>query len=291
MTFSCLRARSSFGALAGLLLLGISLAGCQSEGPPDSYVARVGSDYLTETDVEDMLDGMGATRDTTNAREQIIDQWITRTLLYREAQRLNLESVDEVQQKLEQQRRSILVTALKTRLYEEADLRPTPEDVRTYFERHKEKLHLREPYVSVRYLATDDRAASETVQQELLNLPVESDSAWTQLVQEHATDTTEAYHLSRRYLPESRLIQQLPLQAEELEPLQEGDITPVIEAEGQFHVLRLDRRISEGTPPQLEWVERDIRRRLRIRARKQMYANEVERLRNKAQANGALETP
>jgi len=276
--------------VGGLLVLALG-TGCQSEAPPSSYVARVGSHYLTQEDLDRRLAGMGPARDTTKARQQVIDQWITRTLLYREAKRLNLESVEEVQQKLKRQRRSILVGAAKNQLFEKVDLAPSEEEVQTYFERHKEQLRLREPYVSVRYVATDRRAAAKTVRQALRTLPVQSDSAWNRLVREHAADTARARRLSQRHLPESQLGEQLPALQEELSSLEPGDTAPVVNGDDRYHVLRLDRRIPEGANPKPQWVEPEIRRRLRIRARKQMYAHEVERLRSKARAAGTLETP
>jgi hypothetical protein len=282
---------SRFVLLGGVLLLGLGGGGCASEEPPASYVARVGSQYLTENDLNRRLKGMGPTPDSLKARQQIIDQWVTRTLLYREAQRLNLKSVDTVQQALERQRRSVLRTALKNRLYDEADLTPTPQEVRTYFERHREELRLREPYVNARYLATERPTAAQTVRQILQTLSPQIDSTWSRLVREHAVDTLQARHLSRRFLPESRFLQQLPYRPAQLDALQEGDMAPIVENGGRYHVLRLDRRIPKGTEPKLEWLEPEIRRRLRIRARKQTYAHKVERLRTEAQANDALETP
>lgn len=273
-----------------LLVLGLGLAGCQSDPPPDSYVARVGSHYLTDAELDRMLPDRLPGRDTSTARKQAIDQWVTRTLLYREAERLNLESTDEVRRELERQRRSILVAALRDRYEQETDVEPTPEAVRTYFERHKEQLRLREPYVRVQYLATSRPAAARAVR-EALGPSSPSDTTWTRLVREHATDTTRARRLSQRVLPERELDQQLPFLAERLDALTDGDIAPVVEANGQYHVLRLDRRVSEGASPDLEWVAPQIRRRLRIRARKQMYATEVQRLRSRAQADGALELP
>lgn len=275
----------------GLLLLGIGGVGCQSEEPPSAYVARVGSHYLTEADLDRRLKGMGSTPDSSEARQQIIDQWVTRMLLYREAQRLNLESVDSVQQAIERQRRSVLQTALKNRLYEAADLEPTPQEIRTYFERHREQMRLREPYVNARYLSVDQLSAAQTVRQTLQTLPPQVDSSWIRLVREHAADTLQARRLSRRFIAESRLLQQLPFRPAQLEALEEADTAPIVENNGRYHVLRLDRRIPAGTEPKLEWLEPEIRRRLRIRARKQMYAHEVERLRTEAQANDALETP
>ncbi|PSQ98875.1 MAG: hypothetical protein BRD51_02655 [Bacteroidetes bacterium SW_11_64_17] len=277
--------------LGAMLLLGVGGTGCESDEPPSSYVARVGSHYLTADELNRRLKGMGSVLDSSEARQQIIEQWVTQMLLYREAQRLNLESVDSVQQELEQQRRSTLRTALKNRLYDEADLEPTPQEVRTYFERHKEQLRLREPYVNARYLAVERPAAAQTVRQRLQTLSPQADSTWDRLVRTHAADTLQAQRLSQRFLPERRLAQQLPFRPAQLDVLREGDTAPVVESDGRYHVLRLDRRIPEGTEPRLEWLEPEIRRRLRIRARKQTYAHEVERLRTKAQANDALDTP
>jgi hypothetical protein len=275
--------------VGGFLIL--ALGGCQSDDAPSSYVARVGNQYLTQDDLDRMLDGLGTARDTAAARQQVIEQWVTRTLLYREAQRLNLQSVEEVQQQLERQRRSILVAALKNRIHEDAEIAPSQEEVQTYFQRHKDQMSLREPYVRIRYLTTERRAAAQEARQKLRALPPQPDSAWTRLVRDYAADTARALQLSRGYLPESRLGERLPGLRDQLEVLDEGETAPVVNASGRYHVLRLDRRIPEGAAPKLAWLEREIRRRLRMRARKQMYAHEVQRLRSKAEADGALETP
>lgn len=270
-----------------LLLLG--LPGCQSEEPPASYVARVGNQYLTHEDLRRKLKGLGPTPDSTEARQQVIDQWVTRMLLYQEALRLNLPSVEEVQRKLERQRRSALITAVTNRMYEQADLSPSEEDVRTYFEQHKDRLRLREPYVDIRYLATDSSATAQAIRQKLsASLPA---SAWRDLVRVHAVDSTRALRLSRRVLPERRLSRVLPLTLQEINALDEGDVTSIVEAGGRHHLLQLLRRFPAGTAPKLSWFEDEIRRRLRIRARKQMYAREVQRLRSQARASGALELP
>jgi hypothetical protein len=54
-------------------------------------------------------------------------------------------------------------------------------------------------------------------------------------------------------------------------------------------VLQLVKRAAPGTVPPLEWVEDEIHERLRIQSRKQMYARQVQRLRNEALAREALD--
>lgn len=280
--------------LRGLLLflLAAGLLGCESDTKPSSYVARVDDHYLTQSEFDRLMDGMGPVPDSTQAREQVIQQWVRRTLLLREANRLNLEEDPEVRRKLKEQRESTLVTAVTNRLYDQAELEPSEEEVRTYFERHEDQLALRDPYVRVRHLSTSSRDSAQTVRRRLRRArETEIDSVWAQLGRRYAQDPTRALDLSDRFFSERRLFAQLPYVQDALAELREGELAPVLEDANRYHVLQLVRRIPEGTEPELRWVETEIRRRLRIRNRKQMYAREVERLRNKAKANDLIETP
>jgi hypothetical protein len=275
----------------GLGLVGLVL-GCEQEEAPSSYVARVGDHYLTQNQLDRKLEGMGPVPDSTQARQQVIEQWGEKTLLYREAQRLNLGQDDEVQRLLDQRRRSTLVSALTNRIYDNLAKEPTDEDIRTYFERHRAQLAIRQPFVRVRHLTTTDADSAQRVRRELLGArDATIDSLWATLTTRYAENPTRAQRISTQHLPEGRLFAQLPFVKDELSTLQEGQVARVIEDNNRFHVLQLVRRIPEGTEPELHWMKDEIRRRLRIRHRKQMYAREVQRLRNRATAENAIETP
>jgi hypothetical protein len=175
------------------------------------------------------------------------------------------------------------------RIYEQAEIRPSEEEVRTYFERHRQELRLREPYVEVRYLATQTDADATAVQETLREPTALADSTWSRLLSTYALSPERARRVSSRILPERRVFGQLPIVQGQIETLQEGDVTSVVDNQGRHHILELVRRIPEGTEPELKWLEDEIRRRLRIRTRKQMYAREVQRLRNRAKAENELE--
>lgn len=279
-------------ALLTILLLAGLVAGCQSEEPPSSFTARVGDHYLTQSDLDRLMDDMGPIPDSSEARQQVIEQWIERTLLLREAERLKLSQEPAVERLLEKRRQSTLVSAMTERIYEDTQREPTEEEVRTYFERHQSQLALREPYVRVRHLATTEEDTARRIRTRLQRTPeTEADSVWTSLIRRHAEQPDRALEISGQFLPEGRLFSQLPYVRDELSNLREGEIAPLTQDDNRFHVLQLVRRVPEGTSPELRWVEPEIRRRLRIRARKQMYAREVQRLRNRAKANDLLEAP
>lgn len=270
-----------------------SLLGCgASEEPPASFVARVGDHYLTPSELDRLLTDMGPVPDSSNARQQVTEQWVRRTLLLREAKRLNLAEKPEVRRKLRERRQSTLVTAMTNRVYDQAEQTPTDEDVRTYFQNHKAQLTLREPYVRVRHLAAEGADSAREARRRLRRAREATvDSVWTRLVRRHARTPARAEKISDRFVPESRLFTQLPYVQDELSSLRDGEVAPVTKDDDQYHVLQLVRRIPEGTEPKLRWVEGEIRRRLRIRSRKQTYAREVQRLRNRAKANDLIETP
>ena len=283
--------RFSSLVLAGVLL-GLLCTGCESKQPPASYIARVGDHYLQQEDLNRMLDGMGPVPDSTQAREQVIGQWIENTLLLREAERLNLAEDPEVKRRLQEQRQNALVTALKNRIYEDIDQAPTEQEVRTYFERHRKQLTLREPYVRVRHLTTTHKDSAQNARQRLLGArEADIDSVWAELSRRYAERPARARQMADRFLPESQLFTQQPYVRDELSALREGEVAPVIRDNNRFHVLQLVGRAEEGSTPKLTWVEGEIRRRLRIRHRKQMYAREVQRLRNRAKADNLIETP
>jgi hypothetical protein len=279
-------------ALAGLLL-GLPVTGCESEkSSPDSYVARVGDHHLQQEDLSRMLDGLGPVPDSTQAREQVIGQWVENTLLLREAERLNLAEDPEVKRRLQEQRQNALVTALKDRIYEDIDQTPTEQEVRTYFERHRKQLTLREPYVQVRHFTTTREDSAQRARQRLLGAREAGiDSVWAELSRRYADRPKRAQKMAGRFLPESRLFIQQPYVRDELSALREGEVAPVVQDNNRFHVLQLVQRAEEGSTPKLKWVRAEIERRLRIRHRKQMYAREVQRLRNRAKADNLIETP
>lgn len=168
--------------------------------------------------------------DSTEASQQVIEQWITNQLLYQEALRRGLRNDPEVQRLLEENERSVLISALLERLYQEEEAgeegQPGPAEVQAYYERYKEQLRLREPYVRVRYLHTTREEDARTVHRTLREATAVSDSLWEALVDRYADNPEEARLLASRYFPESRLFTAAVLTPlrEALQRLRDGDV-------------------------------------------------------------------
>ncbi|PSQ78981.1 MAG: hypothetical protein BRD37_01720 [Bacteroidetes bacterium QH_8_67_23] len=282
--------------LLALLAVAAAVAGMGCGDAPEApdHVARVGEQHLRPAEVRAALASLPAGADSAAARRQVIRQWTTEALLYREAQRRGLADDSAVSARLEASRRSVLVNALVGRLYDEAADTFSTEAMRTYYQRHRQALRLTEPYVRVRHLSTAAAADAETARRRLRRAGGQqqqdtADTTWAALTRRYAADTSRARRLAERLRAEPSLFADQPGVGEQLAALDPGEPAPVFRAGGRFHVLQLVERVPAGTVPEFAWVKDEIRRRLLLRRRKQTYARQVERLRSQARASGALE--
>ncbi len=279
--------------LAPLAAAAVLFLGCESEQQETDYVARVGDQYLTRDEVDETLKSLPMRMDSVETRRQIVDQWVTNALLFREATRRGLRSTEEVRRQLEESERSILASALLQRLYAEDGAEPTPSEILGYFERNKELFRIREPYVRVRHLSHTSRDTALVARQAMLELARISnpDSAWQSIASSFSGDASSSLELSATHLPQSHLFSNQSDLHEALLRLRPGETSSVIEFDGGFHVIQLADRVAPGSLPEIEWVEDELRRRLVIQERKQIYATHVQRLRNEALAREVLEIP
>ena len=265
-------------------LLTFGLTACRQQAPVPDYIARVGGRYLTRSELSFALASLPVAQDSLEARQQIVERWVSNELLFQEAMRRGLRNNPNVQRLLQENERSVLISALVNVLYEEALETPTPAEITLYFEQNKEQLRLREPFVRVRYLLTShpDSAASARKVLLTLNKSPSSDSLWEGLVNRFAVDPEGSRNLARTYYAESRLFTLQPALHEVVARLRQGQTTPVMQKDTLFQVLQLVERVHAGTVPEVGWIEDELRERLLIQNRKQMYARQVQRLRNEA---------
>lgn len=273
-----------------LLAVLLGTGGCTGDlGAPD-YVARVGDRYLTRAELADAVAALPIRPDSAEASQQVIEQWVTNQLLFQEALDRGLSDEPEVKQLLEESRRSVLVSALISKMYEENPATPSPAELQAYYERNKEQMRLLEPFVRIRYLTTRSAAAAAEVRNGLARGGTDlADSTWNAYVGQYATDPDGARTLAQSYVAESRLFMNQQAARQALRTLGAGQVAPVFEADSLHHVLQLVARVPAGTLPEPAWIEEELTRRLVIESRKQLYARQVQRLRTEAMAREALE--
>ena len=266
-----------------LLLL---LVGCSRETERTDFVVRVGTEFLTQEQLDDILQAVPAGRDSVAAAKQIIDQWVEQN-----ARRLNLAQDPDVSRLLAENERSVLVSAYVNRLYDDNPIDPTPDDINRFFEVNKERLRLREPFVRIRYLHNSDRDSVVAARSELQRAMrgSDADSLWIEIVRKYSSDVAGSLALSDNHFAESRLFGALPTVRETLSRLGQREMSRVMNDGGEYHLVQLLERVPSGSVPQMRWVEDEIVRQLILQGRKQTFARAVQNLRNMATARNELE--
>lgn len=280
--------------LSLVLVLAVGLtAGCEQQAPESGpYVVRVGDARLTESDLTAALAVVPAGVDSMTARQQVIEQWVTAELMAREAEERGLRDRPDVQRQLAENERAVLAAALLADLYDEDAASFNRADLENYFERNRDRLRLREPYVRVRFIEAASRDSAETARSAIQRAmqSAQQDSLWEVAARSFAADTAASLALAREYVPESRLLTADEASVWQIIPqLGPGQISSVIEAGGAYYVVQLVERIPAGEEPKLEWIEDEVRRQVTIQARKQMVARHVQRLRSEAEARNELD--
>jgi len=241
----------------------------------------VGNATLTQVEIADLLKDRSVFLDSVDAVSQIVEQWVTNELLYQEAVDRGLRGDPDVQRLLADNERSVLIDALVSRfLDDEMGGGPDESAIQTYYEQHRDKLALREPFVRVRHLIYDDLDAAEAARRAL------QESMLTPSLPEGGRTVSGVSEDT--FYPERQLFAATPGLGAILTELDVGDVHPVFAVDSTWHVVQLMDRMDAGTVPTLDMVRSEIRDRVAIDMRKQLYARQVQRLRTRAQAREEL---
>ena len=273
-----------------ILLCSVALAACKQELGDVEYIARVGDRLLTQEDLGPMFEVFPVGQDSSEALEQIAEEWVKNELIAQEALRRGLRNDDEVQRLLEENERSVLVSTFVSRLFREETLNPTEEEIEAYYAQNADQLALREDYVRVRYIGSDDASRAEEARLLLRDATAagKADSLWPSLIDQFAIDKDASIMISSRFYPRSVLFPSAQLR-DMVTRLNLNQISPVIEEGGSYHFVQVAERRNAGQIPELSWIEEELKQRLTIEARKQMLARQVQRLRTEALAREDLE--
>ena len=270
----------------GTLLL--TIIGCR---PPDSsneFVARVGDAYLLQSEVTSNLENFPVPMDTVEARDEIIHQWIDRELLYQEALRRDLAEQPQVQRRLLESTRTVLIDAVVSEYNRLEDDELSQEAIAQYYDSYKEQFRFLGPFVHIRYLRHPVQDTLLTALR-MLSLNSTNDSVFFGLIERLSSSPEDDLKLSQNYYLENSLFLQVPELRTILQTTAAGSPPQVILADSVYHLLHVLDRSPPDTIPELSWIEGFIREQLWIRLRSQNYNRNIQQLRVEAEFREDIE--
>jgi hypothetical protein len=262
---------------AAIITFALISAGCQRQGSAGSAVARIDNQTITLDDVHVRLDSAGGYSQAQ--LQQYLQRWLRDELLYREALARGLGSSKEIDDRLEDARRQLVINALLDKeIYSDQASTSSPEEIRRYYSDHKMEFVVRSDVALVSYIVFSDRDAANDFRNIVLKgtmwqVASRQILAEPQKALKVLTKGDSVFHTQASLLPPElwRVASSISIGVPSF---------PVGTTEG-YYVFMLWQITKQGQQADLKLVEDEIRSRLSMELRSHRYNALVENLRAK----------
>lgn len=272
-----------FWLFALVLLSGCSETQRNGDG---TYLARVGSSYLTVDMARRAIPDFAYRTDSLQALASYRDQWIKEQVLLNEAQSLRLADREQVQRRLQKSHNQVLINALQDVILAEyqSQLKVSDREALRYYREHQKQLKLDERYVRFRHISNADLGAVRRARTQLQN-----DSTWSRVAREFSVNASEKINRADRFWPLSAVFNDLPIMKRYVATLDSGQISPIQRHEGLYHMVQLTGVREQGSTADPQWFIDEVKQWLIHEKRRKYYNSYVKNLYFSAKENNEME--
>ena len=256
--------------LFGVLLV-ITVIGCSKNAPDKTPVARLDNQTLVLEEIRAHID---TTREPSQSQiQQYVQRWLTDESLYREAIDRGLDRTDEMNQKVEDVRRQLAINALlEKEVYSQKTSDFSAQDIRQYYDAHLKEFNVMHDMALVSFALFKNRDAAT----EFRNLVLKG-TAWNSAISQQAqsivTRVDSTFQTQATLMPAELWRVASTSTSRELS-------FPIITDNG-YYILVVWKFIKQGQTADISLVEQEIRGRLTVERRRQMFNQLVLNLRAK----------
>ena len=126
--------------LLPVLIAVVFISGCSKKPERKDYVARVNNSYLTQEELDAMIDTSGNKSDFY--KSEIIRNWIDQELLYQQAVDEGIINGTEYKRIIDESKKSLAGAMLLKQVSDKYDLNYNNDDLNKFFEAHKDEFKL-----------------------------------------------------------------------------------------------------------------------------------------------------
>ena len=253
------------------ILLVVTAIGCSKNVPDKTPVARIDNQTLALEEIRAHID---TSREPSQAQiQQYIQRWLTEESLYREAINRGLDRTDDINQKLDDVRRQFAINALlEKEVYSQQTSEFSGQDIHQYYDAHIQEFNVVHDIALVSFALFKNRDAAT----EFRNLVVKGtpwNSAMNQQTQSIMMRVDSSYQTQASLIPaELWRVASKSTSREFSFPISTGH---------GYYILVVWKFIKQGQTSDESLVEQEIRGRLTVERRRQIYSQFVQNLRAK----------
>lgn len=253
------------------VLLVITASGCSRNVQDKTPVARIDNQTLALEEIRAHID---TTREPSQAQiQQYIQRWLTEESLYREAIERGMDRTDEMNQKVDDVRRQLTINALlEKEVYSEQTANLSVQDIRQYYDAHIKEFNVLHEMALISFALFKNRDGATEFRNTVLK-----GTPWHVAVNQQSQSIVA--HVDSSYQTQESLT------PSELWRVASKSINrelsfPISTNDG-YYILVVWKFIKQGQTADVQIVEQEIRGRLTVERRRQMYSQLVQNLRAK----------
>ena len=243
------------------LVIGYGCKGQQGGGgfslfKSGKVLAVVNGNKITQSDLEAIISNLPPRArsfyKSPQAQKQLVDNLITKELLYHEAVKRGIDKEKEIRNQMENQRREVLIRALLDQVTEE---RSTDDLLRKRFEKDKERYS--KPQVKASHILIKDQALANKVYQR-----AKKGENFSKLAKEFSQDPSNKNKGGDLgFFPKERMVKEFSDKAFNMKV---GEISEPVKTRYGYHIIKLtEKRESQPFEEVKERVASDIKRSAR----------------------------
>jgi hypothetical protein len=251
------------------VLLVITAIGCSKNASEKTPVARIDNQTLALEEIRAHID---TTREPSQAQIQLyVQRWLTEKSLYREAIDRGLDRTDEMNRKVEDVRRQLAINALlEKEVYSKQTSNFSTQDIRRYYDAHGKEFNVMHDMALVSFVLFKNRDAAT----EFRNLVLKG-TAWNSAINQHAQSVVMRADSS--YQTQASL---MPAELWRVASKSTSrELSFPISTDNGYYILVVWKFIKQGQTADISLVEQEIRGRLTVERRRQLYSQLVQALR------------
>jgi hypothetical protein len=254
-----------------VVLVVLTTIGCSKSAPDKTPVARIDNQMLALEEIRAHID---TSREPSQAQiQQYVQRWLTEESLYREAIDRGLDHTDEMNQKMEDVRRQLAINALlEKEVYSKKTTNFSTLDIRQYYEAHVQEFNVLHDMALVSFALFKNRDAAT----EFRNLVLKG-TQWNSAINQYAQSVV--LRVDSSYRTEATLI---PAELWRVASKSTSrELSFPISTDNGYYIIVVWKLIKQGQTADVSLVEQEIRGRLTVERRRQMYDQLIQNLRSK----------
>ncbi len=267
------RFREKYPLRVDILLIALfsaMLLNCWGRGEEEEIVARVDNSILTHQDMKDRMNWEGLREDQES---EFVEKWVDRELLYREAKRLGLDKMEELQWELELVEKEYVIQKLLERIYAKK-IQITEEEILSYYEQNQDLFRVDEEEVKILHLLTKEREEARAALRE-----IQAGKDFSDVARERSIGLFRDQGGQMGYIKREDVIPEISRIAFYLAP---GSVSSIIKSNHGYHIIKVIKKRAKGEIKDLSEVRDEILQRLRVAKERSAYYDLLFQLQNQA---------